>query len=78
MASSGRGDVRLTHEQLADLIGTTRETTTKVLGDLRDRGLVSLRRGRVGVIDAAGLRRLADGEGLSPSIGGRRSARAQP
>ncbi len=30
------GEVRLTHEQLADLVGTTRETTTKLLGELRD------------------------------------------
>ncbi len=72
MASSGRGDVRLTHEQLADLIGTTRETTTKVLGDLRERGLINLRRGRISVTDADGLRRLADGDGLSPVTGGQR------
>lgn len=73
MASSGRGDVRLTHEQLADLIGTTRETTTKVLGDLRERGLINLRRGRISVVDAPGLRRLADGDGPSTATGGRRS-----
>ncbi|WP_380165585.1 Crp/Fnr family transcriptional regulator [Jannaschia sp. R86511] len=53
-------EVRLTHAQLADLVGTTRETTTKVLGDLQVRGVVALRRGRVVVLDVAGLLRLAD------------------
>jgi CRP-like cAMP-binding protein len=72
MASGGRADVRLTHEQLADLVGTTRETTTKVLGDLRDRGLVRLRRGRITVVDPGGLRDLAESEALSPATGGAR------
>jgi len=50
-------EVRLTHAQLADLVGTTRETTTKVLGDLQARGVVALRRGRVVVLDLDALRR---------------------
>ncbi|MFN8172199.1 MAG: Crp/Fnr family transcriptional regulator [Candidatus Nanopelagicales bacterium] len=72
MAAGGRVDIRLTHEQLADLVGTTRETTTKVLGDLSDRGLVRLRRGRITVTDVAGLSRIVDTADLKPSIGGRR------
>ena len=44
--------VHLTHEQLAALAGTSRETTTKVLGDLADRGLISLSRGRITILDA--------------------------
>ncbi len=54
------GEIRLTHEQLADLVGTTRETTTKLLGELRDAGLVQLRRGRIVVLDHAELRAAAD------------------
>lgn len=54
-------EVRLTHAQLADLVGTTRETTTKVLGDLQARGVVALRRGTVVVVDLEGLTRLSDG-----------------
>jgi CRP/FNR family cyclic AMP-dependent transcriptional regulator len=73
MAFGGRLDIRLTHEQLADLVGTTRETTTKVLGDLRDRGLVRLRRGRITVTDVDGLRSIAESDGLSPLLGGRRA-----
>ncbi|MDP9396744.1 MAG: Crp/Fnr family transcriptional regulator [Actinomycetota bacterium] len=53
-------EVRLTHEQLADLVGTTRETTTKLLGDLRDAGLVRLRRGGIVVLDRDGLRAAAE------------------
>lgn len=54
------GEIRLTHEQLADLVGTTRETTTKLLGELRDAGLVQLRRGGIVVLDHAELRAIAD------------------
>jgi len=50
------GGVRITHEQLAALAGTSRETTTKVLGDLADRGLIVLGRGRITVLDPEGLR----------------------
>jgi CRP/FNR family cyclic AMP-dependent transcriptional regulator len=62
--------IRLTHGQLAELVGTSRETTTKVLGDLADRGLVSLRRGRIIIRSAGALADLADSEALSPPTGG--------
>ena len=50
------GQVRITHEQLAALAGTSRETTTKVLGDLADEGLITLGRGRITDLDIDGLR----------------------
>ena len=53
-------EIRLTHEQLADLVGTTRVTTTKLLGDLRAAGMVRLRRGGVVVLDRDRLRAAAD------------------
>lgn len=62
--------VRLTHVQLADLVGASRETTTKVLGDLAVRGLVSLRRGRIVIRSAQGLADLADSDTLSTPTGG--------
>lgn len=62
LAGSPPAPVRLTHEQLADLVGTTRETTTKVLGDLRDRHVIRLRRGRVEVTAAERLAELAGAE----------------
>ncbi len=47
--------VALTHDQLAALVGTSRETATKVLGEFADRGLVRLGRGRITLLDIAGL-----------------------
>jgi CRP/FNR family transcriptional regulator, cyclic AMP receptor protein len=52
------GTVRITHEQLAALAGTSRETTTKVLGDLAGQHLIVLGRGRITVLDLDGLRAL--------------------
>lgn len=52
----GKGvQVRLTHEQLAALAATSRETTTKILGEFATNGLIALGRGRITVIDANGL-----------------------
>ncbi|MFV0460019.1 MAG: Crp/Fnr family transcriptional regulator [Actinomycetales bacterium] len=69
MSAGGRA-IRVTHEQLAELVGSTRETTTKVLGELSDRGLVALRRGRIVVLDQDSLAALA-GSGLQVRTGGR-------
>lgn len=56
----GRGtQIKLTHEQLAALTGTARETTTKVLGEYAALGLVSLGRGRINLLDIDGLRQLS-------------------
>ncbi|MGH3920361.1 MAG: Crp/Fnr family transcriptional regulator [Pseudonocardiaceae bacterium] len=47
--------VALTHDQLAALVGTTRETATKVLGEFADRGLLRRGRGRIILLDLDGL-----------------------
>lgn len=47
--------VALTHEQIAALVGTSRETATKILGDLADRGLIRLARGRITLLDPAAI-----------------------
>ena len=47
--------VRLTHAQLALLVGATRERTTLVLGELAAGRLVSLHRGRIVIRDRSGL-----------------------
>lgn len=52
----GRGpQILLTHDQLAALAGTSRETTTKVLNDYADHGLLRLGRGRITIVDLPGL-----------------------
>jgi CRP/FNR family transcriptional regulator, cyclic AMP receptor protein len=54
-----RVDVPYTHEQLAEMVGTHRETTTKVLNDWRERGLIELKRGKVVLVEIEALRRLS-------------------
>ena len=53
--------VEMTHQQLADSVGSVREIVTRVLRSLADQGLVKLGRGSIEVVDAVGLRRLAEG-----------------
>ncbi|MEV2278103.1 Crp/Fnr family transcriptional regulator [Nocardiopsis sp. NPDC049922] len=59
--------VRLTHEQLARLTGTTRERTTRALGVLAERRLVRPRRGTLLVLDRPGLSVFAGG-GRDPKV----------
>ena len=51
--------VRLTHEQLASVIGATREATSRVLSDFAERGLIRQGHGRIIVSDPARLFRLS-------------------
>jgi CRP/FNR family transcriptional regulator len=53
-----RIDERFTHVQLAEMIGTSRETLTKVMNELREAGLIDVRDRLVWVLDADGLERL--------------------
>ena len=43
----GEESVRLTHEELAELIGSTREVVTSMMIELRHRGLIAYKRGDV-------------------------------
>lgn len=54
-----RSEVCLTHEQLAEFVGTYRETVSKALSELRELGLIELRRGRIVLLDPAALAALA-------------------
>lgn len=47
--------VRITHEQIANLVGATREATSKTMSDLAVQRLIKQARGRVLIIDPAGL-----------------------
>lgn len=48
-------EVCLTHEQLAECVGTYRETVTRALSELRELGLIELRRGRIVLLDPQAL-----------------------
>lgn len=59
-AQDRAGDrIELTQEALAGLLGVQRTTVNAVVGALQDMGLISARRGRVIVVDRAGLKRHA-------------------
>jgi CRP-like cAMP-binding protein len=47
----GRRELRTTHQALAESVGATRENVTRVLGALRDAGVLRLGRGRIEVLD---------------------------
>jgi CRP/FNR family transcriptional regulator len=60
----GRGKtVSLTHQQLADEVGSVREIVTRVLKGFADAGWVHLGRGSIEIVDASALRRAASGTG---------------
>lgn len=50
--------VNLTHEELAQLLGTRRETVTRILNELHHQNLIELRRGRVTLLDAERLEKI--------------------
>ncbi|HZS95500.1 MAG TPA: Crp/Fnr family transcriptional regulator [Terriglobales bacterium] len=52
--------VSLTHEEIAQLIGTSRETVTRVLGEFRQKKLAQLRGSTLVILDKPGLERMID------------------
>ncbi|MBI4286970.1 MAG: Crp/Fnr family transcriptional regulator [Chloroflexi bacterium] len=50
----------LTHQELADSTGLSRETVTNILSHLRAHGLVKLGKRKIAILDRAGLQELAD------------------
>jgi CRP/FNR family transcriptional regulator, nitrogen oxide reductase regulator len=59
---NGSVEIKLSHEQLAQLTGTTLFTVSRVLSDWNDRGIVSTRRESVSVCNFQALARLAESE----------------
>ena len=52
--------VGLTHQDLAETVGTYRETATQVLNDLKTQGLIDIGRKRITILDAEGLAAVAE------------------
>jgi len=59
LTSTGFVEVACTHEELAQMIGTQRETTTRTLKELRGQGLIELHRGRIMLLNMDGLQKLS-------------------
>ncbi|NTW02234.1 MAG: Crp/Fnr family transcriptional regulator [Oscillochloris sp.] len=51
--------VRYTHQQLAEMIGSYRETVTKAIGEMREAGLIRIEDEAIFLTDLAQLQRLA-------------------
>jgi CRP-like cAMP-binding protein len=47
--------IRLSHQDLANLVGATRETVTLTLGQMQKEGLIRVSRRRITVLNRAGL-----------------------
>ncbi|WP_172196834.1 Crp/Fnr family transcriptional regulator [Niveibacterium sp. COAC-50] len=61
----GRGRLlHVTHQQLADELGSVREMVSRLLKGFADQGLVRLGREQIEVVDPTGLRRLAAPEAM--------------
>ena len=50
--------VRYTHQQLAEMIGSYRETVTKAIGEFREAGLIRVEEDAIFLTDLARLREL--------------------
>ena len=40
-------NIRMTHQEIADMVGTARQTVTKVLNELKQQGLLSIENHRI-------------------------------
>jgi CRP/FNR family transcriptional regulator, global nitrogen regulator len=52
-------DLRLTHQDLAAMVASTRESVTKVLNEMRNRDVIKIEGGRITLKDYAALSRLS-------------------
>lgn len=59
-AEQGKVIDGMTHQELAEMVGTYRETATQVLNEFKEQGLIDIARKRVTILDIEGLREIAD------------------
>jgi CRP/FNR family transcriptional regulator, cyclic AMP receptor protein len=48
-------DLKITHQELADMVGTSRETVTRTIARLREQGILEIEQRRITLIDAEAL-----------------------
>ena len=53
--------IGFTHQDLAEMVGTYRETATQVLNDLKSKGLIEIGRKRITIVDRDALVAVAEG-----------------
>ena len=56
-------DVKITHQELAEMVGTSRETVTRVLTKLREQGIIEIDQRRITLLDAKALLETAETAG---------------
>jgi CRP-like cAMP-binding protein len=59
LSTDANRPVRLSQQDIADMVGTYRETATRILNEMRNAGVVELRRMQIEVLDRPGLEALA-------------------
>jgi CRP/FNR family transcriptional regulator, global nitrogen regulator len=52
-------DLRLTHQDLAAMVASTRESVTKVLNEMRHREIIEVEAGRITLKDSRALARMS-------------------
>ena len=52
-------DLRLTHQDLAAMVASTRESVTKVLNEMRNRAVIEVEGGRITLKDYGALTKLS-------------------
>jgi len=59
-AASGTAQIAVTHQELADELGTVREMISRLLDEFANQAMVALGRGRIRILDSARLKALAN------------------
>ena len=59
LAKDGNEVVGLTHQDMAEMIGTYRETTTQTLNDMKAEGILEIGRRRITILDKDALQKIA-------------------
>lgn len=60
-------DIRLTHQEIAEMIGTSRQTVTSILGELKRKGLLHIENHVIHIHRRDLLERLVDDAPMSPA-----------
>lgn len=61
LSNGGDEVVGYTHQEMAEMVGTYRETATQVLNELKSQGYIEIGRKRIVILDRSGLEMVADG-----------------